>query len=103
MSEKRCRKKEKMLNLRDIMTEMLSLPEEIVKKNCKITMLDNDKIMIEGFKSIIDFNSEYISIAGNNIEISMYGRNLNIQEVSNIDLFVKGEIKEVYFKKVGDN
>lgn len=94
-------KKKKTVKIRDIMYELVKLPEDFLEKRCKITIIDNNKTMIEGYKSIIDFSSTYIGIGSQNLEINIYGKNLGIQEVSNEDLLIEGEITEIYFKKVG--
>ena len=94
-------KKSKNVGIRDVLFKLVDIPEELFKNKCKITTLDCNKTIIEGYKSIIDFNSTYIGIRGVDLEIDITGKKLEIQEVSEIDLLIEGEIENISFRKVG--
>ncbi len=92
----------KNVKIRDILFDLVDIPEEVFKDKCKITTLDNNKTIIEKYKSIIDFNSTYIGVRARGVEIEIEGKGLEIQEVSKEDLLIEGEISSIYFRKVGE-
>ena len=44
--------REKISNAKDKFSEFLELPQEIVDKSTKITAIDDNNILIEGYKKI---------------------------------------------------
>ena len=47
--------REKISNAKDKFSEFLELPQEIVDKSTKITAIDDNNILIEGYKKIEDY------------------------------------------------
>lgn len=78
--------------------EFLELPKEIVENTTRITVVDNSKILLEGTNKILDYYEHYIRLKSNNIEIMLDGKNLDIEEISDTHLIIKGEIISINYK-----
>ncbi len=80
-------------------TEFLELPTEVVSNSTKITSIENTDILIEGYKQIIDYYDDYIKIKAHNMDIVIDGKNLDIMEITDFELVIKGEIYSLNYKK----
>ncbi|CCZ55700.1 sporulation protein YqfC [Clostridium sp. CAG:1219] len=87
---------------KDRFADFFELPQEILKKTTKITIVHNDSVLIEGYEKIIDYLENYIKIRCRSLEIIIDGKMLDIKEMTTEDLVVTGEIYSVNYKKVGD-
>lgn len=91
--------KEISSKFRDVFSEMVDIPNYIISNSSKITMIDNNNILIEGYKNVVDYYLHYIKIRGNNLEIVIDGKNLDIKEITDEDLVITGTIYSVNFKE----
>ena len=92
-------KKNKDNNNKNIFVKIFNMPEYINKKITKVTIISNVKILIEGYKNIEDYYKHYIKIKGFDIDIIIDGKDLNILEMTDIDLVIEGEIISINYKK----
>lgn len=86
MSEKRI--KEKFM-------DMMELPKEMLKDIYRITLLGNEDILVENYKGIIEYEENIIRL---NNGINIFGSNLNVEEITNEDIFITGKINNVEFE-----
>lgn len=84
-------------NFKEKFTEMLALPKEIMLDMPKITMMGNAQIVIENYKGIIEYDSERIRINTARGLIKIFGQNLEINTVTNEEIFITGKISNVEF------
>lgn len=96
LSKKRI--KEAASNFRDAFSEIVDIPNYVISDSSKITMVDNKQVLIEGYKNVVDYYLHYIKIRGNNIEIVIDGKDLDIKEITDDDLVITGKIFSVNFK-----
>ena len=88
--------KEKMVHK---IAKFLEMPEEIMKNNTKITLVDNNYLYLEGTNQIMDYYDHYIKIKTNKVIISLDGKKMEIKEISDKELVVEGEILNVSYNK----
>jgi len=79
--------------------DFLELPQEVIAKATKITSIENDTILIEGYKNIIDYYDDYIKIKANNMDILIDGKNLDIKEITDADLVIEGKLYSINYQK----
>ena len=91
--------REKISNAKDKSSEFLELPQEIVDKSTKITAIDDNNILIEGYKKIEDYYDNYIKIKTNNMDIVIDGVGLDIKEINDYELVIEGKIYSINYKK----
>ena len=77
----------------------MELPQEIVDKSTKITAIDDNNILIEGYKKIEDYYDNYIKIKTNNMDIVIDGVGLDIKEINDYELVIEGKIYSINYKK----
>lgn len=90
---KKCRK------ITEIVTEMLDIPEELLKNMTKVSTISNKKIVIDGFKQIIDFSSNNITVKCKDITIEILGNELDIKQMQDENICIVGKIEELLYKK----
>ncbi len=86
MSEKRI--KEKFM-------DMMELPKELLKDVYRITLLGNEDVLVENYKGIIEYEENIIRL---NNGVNIFGNNLNVEEITNEDIFITGKISNVEFE-----
>lgn len=85
--------------IRERFAEIMALPKEIVLDLPKITMIGNTQIFIENYKGIIEYDSEKIRINTSKGLLKLFGQNLEINTITNEELFITGIIDNVEFSQ----
>lgn len=91
--------KEGICNAKEKFSCFLELPPEVVSKSTKLTSIENNNVLIEGYKKIIDYYDDYIKIKANNMDILIDGKSLDIKEITDCDLVIEGDIYSVNYQK----
>lgn len=93
------RKHRKKLNK---IEEILELPKEIISDNPKITILGFEELLIENYKSILEYEDFYIKINTYIGAININGFNLRLKEMTGDDIMVLGKIDSLDFESMLD-
>ena len=86
--------------LRNKINEILEVPRELSKNNTKITIIGFDEMLIENYKGILEYEQFYIKIKTELGNISINGYNLNLEQATDDDILVKGDIKNLEIEKI---
>ena len=86
-------------NAKDKFSYFLELPEEVVSKSTKITTINNNNVLIEGYKQIVDYYDDYIKIKTNSLDIVIDGKDLDIKEITDYELVIEGSIYSLNYQK----
>lgn len=89
--------KSKVSEAKERFIETLDLPQELSSNYARITMIENAQILIEGKNNIVDYYDNYIKIQTQNVYIILDGKNLKINEITDAEVLVSGEIGNVGF------
>lgn len=73
----------------------LEMPTEIVSNEPKITIIGFNEILIENYKGILEYEDIYIRINTHIGIININGFNLNLEQISEDDISVKGKIDSI--------
>ena len=84
-------------SIKEKMSEFLELPKEIVLDLSKITMYGNNKMLIENYKGIIEYEDDRLRINTKDGIIRVMGNKLFIKEITSEDLLIYGEITSIEF------
>jgi sporulation protein YqfC len=87
------------VNLKERFTELLELPKEIVLNIPKLTMVGNGDMIIENYKSLIEYESERIRLNTGIGVVRITGSRLLIREITSEDIIICGEIQTLEFIK----
>lgn len=78
---------------------LFDIPEEINSNIPKVTILNFDKMLVENYKCILEYQDFFIRIKMTNGLININGFNLLMNEMTKDDLIITGKIESVDFEK----
>lgn len=87
--------------LREKFTEVLELPKELILDLPKLTMVGNGDMMIENYKSVMEYGSARIRVNTGLGIVKITGKGLLIKEITSEDIIISGEIHTLEFVKAG--
>ena len=82
--------------------KMLELPQEVCTDIPKITMTGFDEMIIENFKGILEYEEFFVRINTYIGIISINGFKLNLENMTNDDIKVTGQIESIELEKIVD-
>ena len=74
------------------------MPIEVTTSNPKITILGFSELLIENFKGIIEYEGYLIKINTFIGIVIIEGDKLNLNQITENDVSVNGEIEKIYFE-----
>lgn len=78
----------------------LEIPEEITSTVPKITNLGFNKLLIENYKNILEYQDFFIRISTSIGIININGFELNMQEMTTDDIVINGKIESIDFEEI---
>jgi len=82
--------------------EILELPKEVVSDKPKFTIIGFEELLIENYKSILEYEDYYIKINTHIGAININGFNLRLIEMTGDDIMVTGKIDSLDFESITD-
>ena len=80
--------------------QLLDMPRELDKKQTKVTIISFDEILIENYKGIMEYEEFFVKINTEIGIININGFNLNLEQMTNEDVLVKGVINSIDLERV---
>lgn len=84
------------------MNKLLELPEEVVSQKPKLTIVGFNELLIENYKSILEYEDYYVKINTYIGAININGFNLRLKEMTGDDIMVTGNIDSLDFESITD-
>lgn len=94
--------KRKRKNKTNRFNQLLELPEEVVSNKPKLTVVGFEELLIENYKSILEYEDFYIKINTHIGAININGFNLRLKEMTKDDIMVLGKIDSLDFESMVD-
>ena len=88
-------------NLSEKIIKKLDIPEDVVFDIPRMIMMSNTEIRIENYKSILEYETDKISLSAKNMMIELLGNDFNISLITDEEISVTGTILSVNFSKLG--
>lgn len=82
--------------------KLLEMPKEIYSNEPKITVTGFDELLIENYKSVLEYEEFYVRINTYIGIININGFNLVLNEMSEDDLLITGKIDGIDFETIVD-
>ena len=79
--------------------EILEIPVELSTNNPKITVVGFERVLIENYKGILEYQDYFVRLNTNIGIININGFNLNLEEMTTDDLLVTGKIDSIDFEE----
>ena len=80
----------------------LEIPQEISTNIPKLTIVGFQKILIENYKAILEYQDFYVRLSTHIGIININGFELNLNEMTNDDILITGNIESIDFEKTID-
>ena len=88
----------KKISVREKISNILELPDDIMLDMPKITLTGNKSIIIENYKGLVEYDNEVIKLNTGIGLIVIKGKRLLINEIAREDIMVSGEITGIEIK-----
>lgn len=82
--------------------KLLEMPKEIYSNEPKITITGFNELLIENYKSVLEYEEFYVRINTYIGIININGFNLVLNEMSEDDLLITGKIDGIDFETIVD-
>lgn len=82
--------------------EILEIPVELSTNNPKITIIGFERVLIENYKGILEYQEYFIRLNTYIGIININGFNLNLEEMTSDDLLVTGKIESIDFEDLSE-
>ena len=81
---------------------ILEIPREVASSDIKITINGFDEVLIENYKNILEYQDILIKVNTFEGAISIYGFNLRLEQKTDEDIKIIGQIDNIEFEKLTD-
>lgn len=81
---------------------LLEMPREVSETTPKVTIISFDEMLIENYKGILEYEEFYIKIKTTIGTININGFNLELEQVTEDDISVKGKIESIEIERMED-
>ena len=82
--------------------KLLEIPKELSSDLPRITLIGFEELLIENYKSILEYQDFYIRLNTSIGIININGMSLNLKEMTSEDLMIMGEIESIDFETIID-
>ena len=82
--------------------EILEIPVELATNNPKITVVGFERILIENYRGILEYQEYFVRLNTHIGIININGFNLKLEEMTTDDLLVTGKIDSIDFESISD-
>ena len=78
--------------------EILEIPVELSTNNPKLTIIGFERLLIENYKGILEYQDYFVRVNTYIGIININGFNLNLEEMTSDDLLVTGKIESIDYE-----
>ena len=96
------RKNKKIKEKQNRLDKLLEIPKEISSSLPKITIMGFEELLIENYKSILEYQDFYVRLLTHIGIININGFELKLNEMTNDDILIRGKIDSIDFEKTID-
>jgi len=96
-------KNKKINRISNKINNILEVPRELTDNNPKITIIGFDEMLIENYKGILEYEEFYIKVNTSIGNININGFNLDLEQVTEDDILVKGTIESFDIDRIIDD
>lgn len=89
-----------MRKFKNRVNDFLEMPDEIVSKKPKLTTLGFNELLIENYKSILEYQDFFIRINTDIGIININGFELTMNEMTVDDIMINGKIESIDFERI---
>jgi sporulation protein YqfC len=83
-------------------SQVIDLPPDVTLDLPRMTMIGNQRIMIENHHGLVHFSSEHLKLAVHNGILELLGSELMICTISTDEISIEGQIDELKYLRNGN-
>ena len=83
-------------------SRLLDLTQEISTNLPKITIVGFEKMLIENYKAILEYQEHFVRVSTHIGILNISGYNLNLNEMTTDDLLITGTIDGIDFESISE-
>lgn len=91
--------KRKPLRITDSMVNSLQIPGDLAYQDAVITISGSTGVFIENYKSILEYEDEWILIQTKKYKIRIEGNHLQIQYYTREEMKIEGQISRISYEE----
>lgn len=80
--------------------KLLEIPKEVYSDTSKMTIIGFNEIVIENFIGILEYENYFVRIKTHIGIVNLNGYNLNLENLTNDDIKVTGQIESIEFERL---
>lgn len=80
----------------------LEMPQEVVSKEPKLTIVGFEELLIENYKGILEYEEFYIKISTYIGVININGFNLSLKQMTEDDIMIYGKMESIDLERTID-
>ena len=81
---------------------LLEIPQEVSNNIPKVTITGFEQILIENYKTILEYQDFYIRLSTEIGILNINGFRLDLKEMTSDDLLITGKIDSIVFESIED-
>ena len=86
----------------DKINNLLEIPQEVSSNIPKVTITGFEQILIENYKTILEYQDFYIRLSTEIGILNINGFGLDLKEMTSDDLLITGKIDSIDFESIED-
>lgn len=91
-------KKAKITTVRECLADLLELPDDLAYHGCIITLIGEREILLENYRSILEYRSDHLLVLTANGKIRIQGVSLSVLYYTELEMKVTGQITSVLYE-----
>ena len=95
-------RRQKKVKRQNRFEELLEIPREISSENPKLTLMGFEELLVENYKAILEYQDFYVRLSTHIGIININGFELNLNEMTNEDILIRGKIESIDFERTID-
>lgn len=86
-----------MKNIKEYLSDKLDLPKDVILGLPQISMSGNRELLIDNYKSILEYSDTFMRIKAGGITVNISGRAISIENIGVNDIFLSGFFDKIEF------
>ena len=84
------------------LNEILDMPKEVISNVPKLTITGFQELLVENYKGILEYEDFFVRVNTYIGIVNINGYNLNLENMTNDDIKVKGKIESLELERTFD-
>lgn len=79
------------------LSQRAKMPEDILAGCCSVTVTGQNQLVIENYKSILEYQPEHLVVLTRQCRVEIFGKNLKILYYAKEEMKITGRIQQIFY------